>query len=414
MTVEYKGFKFRRTLFTALDSGSNYGVFYNWGTRDEKTIARAKSVITSLARALYDMNIGWDLDSDFHDSHWIDDPDNPGYITASYYGDTPIKSSTEYMPYLLLKNSISGNKLFLSYLCNSCQYGIDIPNSQMCTQGSIENPSYTGLLVSMISGKSDQTFGDPLNGTLIPSTATPLYGSCEAGGRENVKICYARANISGSVYCWDILATPYCIAMMINSKNDGSVVTLDKISFAVGRIFGSLAHEENAVNARYGVIQFTQHSTGQNLEGGSLKLNNLDYGDAKEYTIGTSSFRIAVNAANPAAQNSGGCIAKANGDYIGYTSTSNIRYCPDSTHHLSRYVKNDDSNLRWIPYIVGVVSDDLQNDGIIAGDGVKGILDTDLFRCARIAEGTLLCGGKFYSINYNLILGWDPSNVLPV
>lgn len=411
MTVEYKGFKFRRTSFTAVDFGSNYGVFYNWGTRDDKTIARAKSVITSLARALYDMNIGWDLDSDFHDSHWIDDPDNTGYITSSYYGDTPIKDSTEYMPYLLLKNSISGNKLFLSYLCNSCQYGIDIPNSQMCTQGSIENPSYTGLLVSMIPGESDQTFGDPLNGSLIPYTATPLYGSCEAGDKTGIQISYARANTSGTVYCWDILATPYCIAMMINSSTDGTTPTF-KLCFAVGRIFGSLAHEENAVNARYGVLCFTQHAQGKDREGGVIKENDIDYGDAKEKTVGTSTFRIAPNI-NGATKDTGGCIAKANGTYIGYTLTANIRFSPDSVLHLCRYVKDDDSNLRWIPYIVGVVSDDLQNDGIIQGDGVKGILDTDLFRCGRIEGGHSLCGGKFYSLYKNLIIGWNPSNVVP-
>ena len=407
-----KGFKFRRNSFTALDSGSNYGVFYNWGTRDDKTIARAKSVITSIARSLYDMNIGWDLDSDFHDSHWIDDPDNEGYITSSYYGDTPIKDSVEYMPYLLLKNSISGNKLFLSYLCNSCQYGIDIPNSQMCTQGSIENPSYTGLLVSMIPGESDQSFGDPFNGTLIPSTATPLYGSCEGGGKTGTKIAYARVNESGTVYCWDILATPYCIAFMINSKNDGTIVPLDKLCFAVGRVFGSLAHEENAVNARYGVICFTQHAYSQGKEGGNQKINKLDYGDASEDTVGTNTFRIAPNISG-ATKDTGGCIAKANGTYIGYTLTANIRFSPDSVLHLCRYVKDDDSNLRWIPYIVGVVSSDLTNDGIIPGDGVKGILDMDLFRCGRVADGTLLCGGKFYCLYKNLIVGWDPSNVVP-
>ena len=402
-----KGFKYRQVVFKGLGSGENYNVYYNWGTRDDRTINRAKSVIASIARALGDMGIGWNLDASYNEE-WISDPDHEGCVVPSSYGDVPVKSSTEMMPSLCLKNSVSGNKLFLCYLCNSSIYGVDIPNSQMCTMGpSVANPSFTGLCISMIPGDSDQIFGDPRNNTLIPSTATRLYGMCEANNKTTAsQISYARFNGSGYTYYWGILATPYCISVVAGWSNTEDPPVL-KFCFACGRVFDSLAHTETLPQAKYGLIQFTQPSTGNNMEAGTVKTSTCDFGDTSEPCVCTFSFRRPYNEGSTY---TAGNVFKVNGDSIGFTSTSNIRLYPDNYLQLSHYVKDPDSNLRWVPYIVGVVSSNLQEDGIIPGDGVKGLLDHNLFRCARIERGHLLCNGRFYSLDNNLVIGWDPSN----
>ena len=59
---------------------------------------------------------------------------------------------------------------------------------------------------------------------------------------------------------------------------------------------------------------------------------------------------------------------------------------------------------------MSVVSTNLSSDGIIPGDGVKGFLDTSLFRCARVPRGTYLSNHSFISYGYNLLVGWDSSN----
>lgn len=421
------GFIFRKTLFNGMSSGSNYGTYYSWGTRDARTIYLAQTVVMGIAAALKDMNIGWDLDPSYS-SEWIDDPDHPGYIKPSIFYEAPSMNAPdgtgydEKMPVLFLRNSKSGNKLFISYFCNSARYGIDLPLDQLVSQGNNNNggpnsdrPSYTGLIMSMIPGDSGQSFGSFEDETFIPSSATRCFGMCEAFGKHtsNIGVSYCKSNKADTTYCWGVFATPYCIAIAASySPFTTGTISDCRFCFACGRVFGSLAHEESLPNSKYGVIQFTQSVGQANAESGQWKVNNLDFGDANESTIGTVSFRSAyidIMTSSKVNFNSGSII-NVQGNYLGFTSTSNIRVYPDNYLLMSRNVKQDDSNARWVPLVVGVASTNLENDGVIPGDGLKGFLDTDLFRCCRVPANNVLGGGKFYSMDKGLLVGWDPSN----
>lgn len=393
------GFKFKRVVFHGRSTGTtSTGYSYNWSTNSSK-IDRAKDVVTEVAEVLISMNIGWELDSSYNDSL-------TSYLDILYMGSN---ESEPYMPGLILRNIESQNKLFISYIAAYCDGGIQLPISQLMPAGDIINPSYTGLIMSMIPGDSGQVFGEPLGQDFIPSSATRVYGTCEAYGKTGVSTSYARSN-NAVYYCWGILATPYCVGVSSGYSSDTTPSTL-KPCFFCGRVLGSLSHEETLPQSKYGVVQFTQSIGGSNAEAGNIKSVSINFGDAYEDTISTPSFTTSFSEGQGSRYNmSSGHVFKVNGSPIGHTSTSNIRVYPENYGQLSGYTKLSDSNVRWVPYIVSVISTDLQNDGIIPGDGVKGYLDTDLFRCARVSSGQYLNNHIFVGFGNNLLLGWDVEN----
>ena len=52
-------------------------------------------------------------------------------------------------------------------------------------------------------------------------------------------------------------------------------------------------------------------------------------------------------------------------------------------------------------------------NGVVPGDGIKGLLDTDLFRYVPATAYTLLDNGAFYVLNSMLTIGWSGGNNLP-
>ena len=439
------GFKYRRIDFKGSGTGQNFHVFYDWthnGTvTPESCSNRSLYIISSIASALKEMGIGWNLDSSYGNT-WIEDPDHEGCFIIQGTIEVPIMSGTDKMPGIVLINSESGNRLFLGYLSNSNSYGIDLPTEQLVSAGTFnsygpnkDRPSYTGLVVSMIPGDSTQRFGSFSDGTFIPSHATRVYGMCEAnntkGTSVTTKSSYGRASFQTEYskywFCYGVLATPYCIAIAANhSALDESSQPIYpehlQLSFACGRILGGLSNDESLPQAKYGVIQFSLPNGRACMEEGRTSelgvswwtTNNIgfDYG-SEEQTYGCSSFRNPYAFAN--AQGNGKCISllnifKADGTAIGLTSTANVRVQPDPYLQLSHNLKDDNATVKWCPFTVGVVSTNLSKDGIIPGEGLKGYLDTDLFRCARVAQGQTFSNGSFYSLPFNLVIGWDSSN----
>lgn len=381
------GFKFKRITFLGRSG--------EWGSGSSAT-SRAETVVRDSVQSILNMNVGWELDTDYN-------------LSITNFYNVPYKNSSEYMPGLFLKNTISGNKLFICYIAASNVNGIDLPNSQLMTLGDITDPSYTGFIMSIIPGESGQSFGHTFDENFLPSSATRVYGTCEANGKTNIS-AYARYNGNNITYCWGVLATPYCVGISCSSSSDGSDPVL-KLCYFCGRIFDNLSHIENTPQAKYGVIQFTNPQGGNGTEAGYIKSIRLDYGDASEDTLGTESFKVSYSYTQGTKYTtSTGQIFKANGSPIGFTSTANIRLYPENYGQLSLNTKASDSNVRWVPYIMSVVSTNLSSDGIIPGDGVKGFLDTSLFRCARVPRGTYLSNHSFISYGYNLLVGWDSSN----
>ena len=79
----------------------------------------------------------------------------------------------------------------------------------------------------------------------------------------------------------------------------------------------------------------------------------------------------------------------------------------------STQIHNDPASVAWSAFYIVIAADDLTTNGVIPGNGVKGILDTDLFRAGNPAFKGLYANGQFTGMHEGLILGWDPSNSTP-
>ena len=80
------------------------------------------------------------------------------------------------MPGLLLRNTESGCKMFISY-CGS-DYSFSIKNFNECSNLRSSNGGMQcGLIISIIPDRSKSEFGDPSTETFIPDDATRLVGS---------------------------------------------------------------------------------------------------------------------------------------------------------------------------------------------------------------------------------------------
>lgn len=385
------GFRFERINFT--------GGAGEWGTGSTAR-SRAESVVREVARAIIRTGTGWRLDTDKN-------------ATETDFREVPyIDSDGETMPGLCLENAVSGNKLFFAYIATRCDHGMYLllPGRQLMPCGEVTNPSYTGLLMSMIPGAAGQVFGQEGTHLFLPSAATRVYGTCQGSGKQNTT-AYARHNREGLLYSWGILATHSCIAIACGYSETETPCEM-KMCFACGRLFDYLAQYETTPQARYGVVQFTASTGGNNAEGGTWKRARVNYGDATVEVWGTEMLTTEPSpSVSTLPAKSSGCVFKADGTAIGHTATANVRVFAENYGQLSEYAKSAGAGVRWIPYTVAVVSTDLQNDGIVPGDGLKGYLDTDLFRCARAERGQYYNGKRFVGAGYGLMLGWHPDNV---
>lgn len=381
------GFKFKRVSFTG---GSS-----TWGNT---TRARAEAVVSGIAQALIDMGIGWGLDSERSAS------------TTDFCEVPFMDSGGETMPGLFLQNIVSEDRLFIAYIAARCDHGIDLPNGQLVPCGEVTNPCYTGLIMSMIPGASGEKFGNAFDAGFLPPSATRIYGACQGSGKTNMT-AYARYNGSGLRYCWGVCATYHCVAVACGYSNDDSPAEL-RLCFACGKILEHLAHEENTSQSKYGVLQFTTSTGSANAEAGTWKKASVNLGDASVDFFGTENLTKEYSASvSTSAVKSAACIFKADGAAVGHTSTANVRVFAENYGQLAGGIMASSAGTRWVPFTVAVVSTNLPGDGIVPGDGMKGYLDTNLFRCARATRGQYFDNHNFVCANdYCLLIGWDSGN----
>lgn len=439
------GFLYRRLNFADNSTGSNYNVFYDFTIRTQDATNcyyRSACAVNSMAAALKDMNVGWDIDTSYGFA-WADDPSHEGCKIVENDIAVPVMVyPTDKGCGLIMKNSISGCQLFISYLCASNGSGIDLPAEQVAkaygangsyvSKNDPDKPSYVGFVFSMIPGDSTQRFGSFSDGTFIPSQATQVSGLCMStrtttgGSADSMKTSYLRASLTtdhtGKKFSYGILATPCCVVFCANHGDTENYPEHLILCEACGKIFGGLMHDENLPQSKYGILYLALHPGSQSgkafYERGNGLIDGTDYQEVtnptnfdgtNEYTYGTGSFVRSVDYTNLKSKNLAN-IFNASGNALARTANRHIRVEPDPYQQLSHNISSDEAGIMWCPYLVGVVSNNLQEDGIIPGNGMKGYLDTDLFRCARVPYGTTLCDGKFLSVGYNLVIGWDPSN----
>jgi hypothetical protein len=175
---------------------------------------------------------------------------------------------------------------------------------------------------------------------------------------------------------------------------------------------GILAHaeEDTAVNAEYGLLNFREGGSDADLEGTrDLKRYTSDLWHNRFYVplsvMDTSENIWAPTTASVAASDG----SWRNGNFNSYNNC--VAYVADVAQ-ISPLVHISGADTRWVPICITVISTTLNTYGIIPGDGYKGYVDTDLFRCAVASYGQKYDNSNFICAdnNLNLIIGWDSNN----
>lgn len=394
------GFKYSELVFTGQSSD------FPQGTTNALIRQREEFIVKGIAQALIDADTGWALDTAKN-------------ATITAFVDIPTKSSSIKSPGLYLKNATSGCKLFVSYNGRAPSGGIAAAEGCSLTaynsDRNTEEIGLIGLILSIIPESSTDEFTAPVStdATLsVPSSATRLACTVTNYTTNSSYIgTISQNNTSGTVYRYGVLSTPFCIAILIQ-KN---------IKLAVGRVLGELAHEDDSLaSARYGVIYFSRCYDTQEYNN-TNNASTVSAGGSNYTCYGNNPGSLAkynAYASTSSAPYWGGmsCITKADGTWVGNTSDTIVSYYAANISFYRNsgisYVTSNNTK-RWMPFICYIQSGDLQTNGVVPGDGIKGLLDTDLFRYVPGAADTLLDNGAFYGLNSMLTIGWSGGSNFP-
>lgn len=384
------GFKYKK--FTFVGGSESFPTGNSEALRQQ----RSKEILKNAAEALIATDTGWILDSSRN-------------ATTSDFSSVPCMSGSKTFPGLFFINSMSGCKLFMAYFGGSHE-STDVINNFGDNNNlyylSSTTSSICGLIVSIIPSGSFNSFGASFNSDFLPQDATRLVGTCFYTSVGSFYTTHAFNPTSGDKYTWGILATPFVVGVG-SSKSDG----ISSPVYITGRIFGELAHnEDKAVNAKYGTVFFRMTTSNGVTEGWSGDISsNMSY-------FGGTSTRVPgrpTDNGNISANNCCGVFSKPDGTWVNGTNGSSyiVLLITSNPFLLSNKVFSANSNTWWQPLLMLVMTNDLSTYNVVPGDGFKGYLDTDLFRCGLGDYGTLFDNGNFIKANEdiynNLILGWS-------
>ena len=394
------GFKYSELVFTGQSSD------FPQGTTNALIRQREEFIVKGIAQALINAGTGWTLDTSKN-------------ATITAFVDIPTKSSSIKSPGLYLKNTTSGCKLFVSYNGRSPSGGIAAAEGCSITaynsEQNTEEIGLNGLILSIIPESSTDDFTAPAStdATLsVPPSATRL--ACTVTNypaHSSYPGTISQSNISGKVYRYGVLSTTSCIMILIQKS----------LKLAVGRVLGELAHADDTLaSARYGVIYFSRCYNVQEYSN-SNNSSSAQAGGAIYSCYGNSPSLVAEYKANASTSSTpywGGMssISKSDGTWVGNTSDTVVSYFPANLpFYRNTFISYSTANntKRWMPFICYIQTGDLQTNGVVPGDGIKGLLDTDLFRYVPSEANTLLDDGAFYVLNSMLTVGWSGGSNLP-
>lgn len=401
------GFKFKRIDLTA---GSSE--FPTTDTSYTGRRARSITIIKKIGQAILDCNCGWVLDQ--------------GAESVLDYDDIPSKANDETYPGLFFKNTTSGCKLFICYIANQVQYGMrDFGGTGadlfQCDSGT--NRFVSSLCMSMIPEGSTSEFGNPRSTDFLPADATRIVGTDVTYGQDYDYGGFGAQPSSGYIYSYGLFVSPYAVAVCTAyaQTNPGNFYIP---SYAVGRILGTLSHSSDNTNqARYGVVTFRKKDNVNRCAEGTYdpmgyEMHSFLGQSTSRYLPGVNPYTSGFTQNSyPLGWNWVCCsVAKADGTWLNGGDNTNYSciFFASDPQQLSGYLFNSTNNgkSRWVPFNVVVLSSDLDTYGIVPGDGFKGYLDSDLFRCSIGTYGQTFDNGNFICLDayYNFLIGWDSTN----
>lgn len=330
----------------------------------------------------------------------------------------PSKNNTYQFPFSYLINETSGAKLLVTaFIGNSSttQYAQDTSNLvkvsmknylyPKAAEDNLTSDRYcldpVGVNMAMIPSGSSSIFPDeiPANFTdlWIPNdavpivTQTPNYNQYLYGGE------YPFGQIStGNILSYGLFIDTEFV-LVSSSMSQNSTRSPLYPSYALGKIFGTLANEDvdYGYQSKYGAIQ--------------LWGNLSDKGNTQDVTISQNGISTTIKGANLSYRPSRttnhpvAFMFAANGEPIRCMSF----YGSPSWQLLGVQSNNETTSgvTRWIPLAVANLDEPIR--GVVPGDGLKGYLDTNLFRIAVSTKGNFYNNGQFVAFEQGLLVAWD-------
>ncbi len=367
---------------------------------------RAKAQCKDFADFIVSCGKGWQLDTSRN-------------ATTSDFEDVPIWNTLKEVqsfsaPGLFFTNT-NGCKLFLCVTQGTSNFGIALEKENFAldfVESDIQMLS--GTIMAIIPSGSSSNFGTTFDSTFLPSDATLLRGTVnvQKGGSISspaawwfTPACYAT---TGCGYSYGLFVDCCCLGISGSYTRDGSAGTLIP-SYFIGRIIGTLAHDEQLVQARYGSISFS-YSIYQTYDYEFRAKPIIDESNNVFDRYGYK-FSASINHSTNSWYDNYGSITKADGTRL-IGGANNIRFMSNVVDILDSKVTSSvqSNSVRWVPYEIAVVTNDLSTYGIVQGDGFKGYLDTSLFRCGLVTLNQLYDNGNFCGWNNMLMIGWDSAN----
>lgn len=398
------GFKFKRVDLTAGSTEFPVGSDYSL-----KRI-RSEIILTRCADAL--ISCGWSLDT------------SRNSVTTEYSNVPCITGSRTY-PGLFFKNTNSGCKLFMAYFGGTLSDEdciLDFKRNTVSPAHTVDlygygsNAHVSGLIMSVIPADSSSEFGSTFDQNFLPDDATRIIGTCFYDSQKQYSPAYGSDPLGGYIYSWGLFIDDHAIAVSAN-KSTANPSSLFTPVYAVGRIIGTLAHTEDSLGAsQYGLVTFRTGYTTDSSEGMSPLIQS-----SFQYSFGMNKM-IYYPGSNIFSSDSiksftAACVSKHDGTWLNGNSvgdSQNVTFYTQDPVQLSGRIFNSTENgkSRWVPLAVVSIAEDLETYGVVPGDGFKGYLDTQLFRCANGVYGQKFDKGNFICTDneYNLIIGWDSSN----
>lgn len=258
-----------------------------------------------------------------------------------------------------------------------------------------------GVMMSMIPAGSNSEFPNSIPNDyttkFIPDDAIPLVteaGYSSSGYFQN-QYCFLGAVASNNIYSLGILIDSKFIMFMCGLSTTSTRATISPV-YALGKIIGTLVHENDAnICSHYGAIRFQRLKGEYFMFTRSLNGNNNNY-YGRDISANSSSGSFDNNAY--------AVFFNENGELI----PTRCAYGPYGVDVLSNAITNDSAAnyTRWCPYVMTTLYDPVGN-GVVPGDGFKGYLDTNLFRCAIGTTGNYYNDGAFVCVGGNMLVAWD-------
>lgn len=368
-------------------------VQFSWGGgRSDSKTDRVKFILNGITQAVVDANLGWGFDTLT--------PTSSDFLTM------PSNDASNYPDFVKVLSYTSGldtYKLCFGYLCSSYNAGFwfkpsdcNSTNTQYSSYGEMSQNGKIGggLYVSMIKNGtlvSDSTYGYVWDGNGVFLRWCPF--ALNISSVYNAVDTFAYRNESGVTYTIYALIKGQQVGIFERSSAWNTGARLKGL--LLGEIFNITGHNDDSYTM--GSLGLSDNYKDENGDPNSGYIN-ASYGATSFGSYGSSQILTKT----------GVCIPSATGDACTCVTAFDTTLVDSN---ISPTISS--SGGRWTPVYMYANSADHDTYGVVAGDGFKGYVDTNLIIgvSPNYSYGQVLgTNGEYVYLGGGFAVGWDSTN----